>query len=358
MKKVAIVVGARPQFIKAAPVLHALRKYPLEILIIHTGQHYDVNLSEIFFNELSIPTADYHLSCGSGDGVTQYVTIMERLSSVLARERPDLTVVFGDTNSTGASALTSRLLKIPVAHIEAGLREFDKDIPEEINKLVTDALADFYFCPTQTAVNVLSASGILENVVLCGDPVIDLLSQRKGPLPSPHIENIGMIEPGKYYFATCHRQRNKENRTNLENILKAFTLLPLPVVFSMHPGTRNAIEQLGLEEYLKHLNIVAIEPQGFWQTQSLIYHSDRVLTDSGGLIKEAYFHGKYVSILDCQTEWVEVLKEGKGMVCGADIEKILFSIQQERDNSTPNTSLGNGDSSMIIAREMNKFLNR
>lgn len=358
MKKVAIVVGARPQFIKAAPVLNALKKYPLEILLIHTGQHYDANLSEIFFKELSIPPADYHLSCGSGDGITQYVTIMERLSCVLSRERPDLTVVFGDTNSTGAAALTSRLLKIPVAHVEAGLRELDKDIPEEINKLVADALSDLYFCPSQTAVDTLAASGVAENVVLCGDPVIDLLYQRKDLLPVPMVEENREIVTGKYYFATCHRQRNKESKANLENILKAFTQLRLPVVFSIHPGTRYAIEQFGLEGYLQHSNVVALEPQGFWQTQSLVFHSERVLTDSGGLIKEAYFHGKYVSILDCQTEWVEVLEEGKGMICGADIEKILFSVQQVRNDSTPNTSFGSGECSMIIAREMYTFLNR
>ena len=173
LKSVYFVVGARPQFIKAAPVLEAMKKYPgIRVKLIHTGQHYDYNLSQLFFDELNLPVPDYQLNCGSGNSIQQYCTMLERLGEVLENDRPDLIVVFGDTNSTGAAALCANLKKIKLAHVEAGLREWDKNIPEEINKIVTDSLSDLYFCPTQTAVDFLNASNVSGKIILSGDPVL------------------------------------------------------------------------------------------------------------------------------------------------------------------------------------------
>ncbi len=350
-------MGARPQFIKAAPVLEAMKDYPeINVKLIHTGQHYDYNLSELFFRELNIPTPDYQLNCGSGTSVEQYVSILQKLSNVLQNDKPDLLVVFGDTNSTGAASLCANLLGIKLAHIESGLREFDKNIPEEINKIITDALSDLYFCPTQTAVDFLNKSNVSGKIILSSDPVLDLLFANKSKFESTDILETLNLEKGKYIFATCHRQNNTNNKTALESILKIFAAAPLPVLLPLHPRTKKAIAEFELTHYLEHINIHIIEPIGFWDTQALIANCDRVLTDSGGVIKEAYFHGKYVLILDRQTEWVEVIREGKGIICGSDHVLAMDNIKNSPDRSTPNTALGRGNAADIISKALMEFV--
>lgn len=356
MKKVYFVVGARPQFIKAAPVLKAMENYSVEIKLIHTGQHYDYNLSELFFDELEIPVPDYQLNCGSGTSTAQYTSIMSRLSDVLDKDRPDLVVVFGDTNSTGAAALCAGLKGIPLAHVESGLREFDKNIPEEINKIVTDALSDLYFCPSRTAVEFLEKSNVRGKVIHSGDPVLDLLFAGKKYFDKPELPARYGLMKGQYIFATCHRQNNTDNRLALETILRIFSDAHLPVLFPIHPRTLKAIKKFELDHYLENKNIRITDPIGFWDTQTLIAHSERVLTDSGGVIKEAYFHGKYVLVLDNQTEWVEVINEGKGIVCGADYGIAMKNLKNDPDRTLPNTALGNGTSSKIIAEKISEFV--
>lgn len=357
MKSVYFVVGARPQFIKAAPVLEAMKAFVnITVKLIHTGQHYDYNLSELFFQELKIPTPDYQLNCGSGTSVEQYISILQKLSEVLRNDKPDMLVVFGDTNSTGAAALCSNLMGIKLAHIESGLREFDKNIPEEINKVVTDALSDLYFCPTQTAVDFLNKSNVPGKIILSGDPVLDLLFANKNKFENTDVLETLNLEKGKYIFATCHRQNNTNNKSALESILKIFAAAPLPVLFPLHPRTKKAIVEFDLSNYLEHTNIHIIEPIGFWETQSLIANCDKVLTDSGGVIKEAYFHGKYVIVLDKQTEWVEVINEERGLVCGPNYTLVIENINNLTDFSTPNLSLGSGNASAIIANAIALFI--
>lgn len=357
MKSVYFVVGARPQFIKAAPVLEAMKAFVnITVKLIHTGQHYDYNLSEVFFQELKIPAPDYQLNCGSGTSVEQYVSILQKLSEVLRNDKPDMLVVFGDTNSTGAAALCSNLMGIKLAHIESGLREFDKNIPEEINKVVTDALSDLYFCPTQTAVDFLNKSNVSSKIILSGDPVLDLLFANKNKFENTDVLETLNLEKGKYIFATCHRQNNTNNKSALESILKIFAAAPLPVLFPLHPRTKKAIVEFDLSNYLEHTNIHIIEPIGFWETQSLIANCDKVLTDSGGVIKEAYFHGKYVIVLDKQTEWVEVINEERGLVCGPNYTLVIENINNLTDFSTPNLSLGSGNASAIIANAIALFI--
>lgn len=357
MKKVFFVVGARPQFIKAAPVLKAMEKYDLiETRLIHTGQHYDYNLSGLFFDELRIPVPDYQLNCGSGTSAEQYTAIIHSLGQVLDTDRPDLLVVFGDTNSTGAAALCASLKGIRLAHVESGLREFDKNIPEEINKIVTDALSDLYFCPSRTAVEFLEKSNVKGKIIHSGDPVLDLLFAGKKYFDKPEFPDKYDLTAGRYIFATCHRQNNTNNRQALETILRIFSDAHLPVLFPIHPRTLKSIKKFGLDHYLQNKNIRIIDPIGFWETQAIIAHSERVLTDSGGVIKEAYFHGKYVLVLDNQTEWVEVINEGKGIVCGADYEVAMRNLKNVPDGTSPNTALGNGTSSKIIAEGIAEFV--
>ena len=357
MKSVYFVVGARPQFIKAAPVLEAMKAFVnITVKLIHTGQHYDYNLSELFFQELKIPTPDYQLNCGSGTSVEQYISILQKLSEVLRNDKPDMLVVFGDTNSTGAAALCSNLMGIKLAHIESGLREFDKNIPEEINKVVTDALSDLYFCPTQTAVDFLNKSNVSSKIILSGDPVLDLLFANKNKFENTDVLETLNLDKDKYIFATCHRQNNTNNKSALESILKIFAAAPLPVLFPLHPRTKKAIVEFDLSNYLEHTNIHIIEPIGFWETQSLIANCDKVLTDSGGVIKEAYFHGKYVIVLDKQTEWVEVINEERGLVCGPNYTLVIENINNLTDFSTPNLSLGSGNASAIIANAIALFI--
>ena len=357
MKSVYFVVGARPQFIKAAPVLEAMKAFVnITVKLIHTGQHYDYNLSELFFQELKIPTPDYQLNCGSGTSVEQYISILQKLSEVLRNDKPDMLVVFGDTNSTGAAALCSNLMGIKLAHIESGLREFDKNIPEEINKVVTDALSDLYFCPTQTAVDFLNKSNVSSKIILSGDPVLDLLFANKNKFENTDVLETLNLEKGKYIFATCHRQNNTNNKSALESILKIFAAAPLPVLFPLHPRTKKAIVEFDLSNYLEHTHIHIIEPIGFWETQSLIANCEKVLTDSGGVIKEAYFHGKYVIVLDKQTEWVEVINEERGLVCGPNYTLVIENINNLTDFSTPNLSLGSGNASAIIANAIALFI--
>lgn len=357
MKSVYFVVGARPQFIKAAPVLEAMKAYPdIKVKLIHTGQHYDYNLSELFFKELNIPIPDYQLNCGSGTSVEQYTSILQKLSGVLQVDKPDMLVVFGDTNSTGAASLCANLLGIKLAHIESGLREFDKNIPEEINKMVADALSDLYFCPTQTAVDFLKKSNVFGKIILSGDPVLDLLFANKIKFEDDKIlKKLNLIK-GKYIFATCHRQNNTNNKSALESILKIFIAAPLPVLFPLHPRTKNAIIEFDLSNYLEHTNIHTIDPIGFWDTQALIANCEKVLTDSGGVIKEAYFHGKYVIVLDRQTEWVEVILEERGIVCGPDFDLVLKYLNHQNTNLLLKHSLGKGDASNIISKGISSYL--
>lgn len=356
-KKICIVCGARPQFIKLAPVLHELAAYPdLDVVMVHTGQHYDNNLSADFFSELNIQAPKYNLGIGSGNAGEQYSWIISKLSPILTAECPDMVVVVGDTNSTGAAALCAAFHQLPVAHIEAGLREYDLRIPEEINKRVTDSVASLFFCPTQTAVDILKREGKAGKVVLCGDPGLDLIFH--------HPENVAAaeqilselnLEPGAYYFATCHRQINTEVRENLASILRAFSLLDKPVIFPVHPRTREAIINFSLESFLTSNNIRFIDPIGFWLTQALIKNAAKVLTDSGGLVKEAYFHNVYVVILDTQTEWVEVIKEGRGCITGPDIDKIKSAVSYTISQTANAMSLGNGKASKKIAKGINDF---
>ena len=330
--KLLTVVGARPQFIKAAPLSKAIMESEnLEEVMVHTGQHYDYALSQQFFDELGLPTPQYNLEIGSARHAVQMGQILIKLDAVLDIEKPDMVIVFGDTNSTAAAAIAAAKNNIPIAHVEAGLREWNKMIPEEINKLLTDAVTDLYFCPTQTGVDNLKKQGITQNVFNTGDIGIDLIVNNLDKIEQHKtvLENLQIAEK-KYYFVTIHRAANTDDFEKLKQILTALKTLAeenSPVIFPIHPRTKAAIEQFGFQNLIKNPYLKIINPVGFWDTQALIRNAKMVITDSGGVVKEAYFHQVRCIIPDTQIEWIEAVEEGWTYLTSAKADKIIERVQ-------------------------------
>ena len=324
--KIVTIVGARPQFVKCAPLSRELRKEHTEILV-HTGQHYDPVMSDVFFSELEIPEPDYHLGVGSGMHGKQTGEILARIEEVLRKEKPDTVILFGDTNSTLAGALAGIKMHIPVAHVEAGLRSFDRTMPEEINRIVTDHISNFLFCPTATSVENLANEGITKGVYLTGDVMVDALEYNKGiaEKKSRVLEMFGLSRRG-YLVVTVHRPANTDNRKNLESIIAAFGESGLPVLFPVHPRTKKMMKEYGLWGHLPE-NVNATEPLGYLDMLQAMANSLKILTDSGGMQKEAYLLGVPCITLRDTTEWVETVKEGWNVLVGADKEMIVEMIR-------------------------------
>ncbi len=318
------VVGARPQFVKAAVVAAAIREHNrhpvrqarIRHTLLHTGQHYDKNLSDLFFNELPLPKPKHYLGVGSGSHGKQTAALLERTEQVLLEERPDIVIVYGDTNSTLAGALAAAKLKIPIAHIEAGCRSFNGVMPEELNRVATDHLSDLLFCPTQTAVRNLRREGITKGVFLTGDVMLDavlsfrsLAEKRSRILPTLALEHSG------YILLTIHRAENTESVAQIVGVLELLTHLNRPVVFPMHPRTRDRLAgSLRLRAQHKAVlnaeNIRVIDPVSYLDMLELERHARLVITDSGGVQKEAYFLGVPCLTLRNDTEWMETLRGG------------------------------------------------
>ena len=348
--KLLHIIGARPHFMKLAPVYRAIKRAgKFEQTVIHTGQHYDRELSQGFIEEFDLPDPDVNLNTGSGSHLYQYGQILMGLDEHIPQLSPDLVFVYGDTNSTAAGAIAASKLNIPVGHIEAGLREFDKSIPEEINKLITDSVSDLLFCPTTTAVENLRNSEAVNNVHLTGDVVIDLIVKGDWSDSDKAPEDMG-LHTGEYIFCTLHREANTSNRNNLESILRAFTLAERPVVFPIHPRTKKAVDKFGLQELLNAANVNVIEPIGFWETQNLIRNAKWTITDSGGVIRESYYHGVPCIITDRQTEWVEAVREGWAIIAGPSSEHILNSLNTGLAMNERSFFLGDGNASSRIAQ--------
>ncbi len=310
MRKILTVVGARPQFIKAAPVSRALRESTgYREIMVHTGQHYDKNMSETFFDELDMQAPEYNLGVGSGSHADQTGAIMKCLEPILVDVKPALTIVYGDTNSTLAGALTAAKLHIPVAHVEAGLRSFNREMPEEINRVVTDHLASLLFCPTATAVQNLEKEGIVENVFYTGDVMFDVAVQfsRKAEEKISILSDLALGRK-EYILATVHRAENTDNRQRLLNIFSALKELSkeITVVIPLHPRTRKMFVNYFPEDQFGDIKI--IEPVGFLDMVSLESNARLIITDSGGVQKEAYFHEVPCVTLRDETEWVETLE--------------------------------------------------
>jgi UDP-N-acetylglucosamine 2-epimerase len=356
MTTVLTVVGARPQFIKAAPLCRALRRRVREVLV-HTGQHYDRDMSQAFFDELGIPAPDRHLGLGSASHGAMTGRMLEALEAVMRETRPGLVVVFGDTNSTLAGALAAAKLQIPVAHVEAGLRSFDPAMPEEINRRLTDHVSRLLFCPTPAAVENLRAEGITRGVHRVGDVMMDAVRQnlaRARRMPRPP----GVPAARSYYLATLHRQENVDDPARLAAILRALQALPHPTVLPVHPRTRKAIGALGLRPGGR-LRLRA--PATYREMLLLESGARAVLTDSGGVQKEAFILGVPCVTLRDTTEWVETLESGANRLAGADaarIRRAVRAIERARPRWRPGRVYGRGRAAEAVARVVAGFLGR
>ncbi len=356
--KILSIVGARPNFIKAAPVSKALAAEGVfDEIIVHTGQHYDYKLSEAFFNELEIPAPKYNLEIGSGPQAWQLGQMISGLGEVIKKEKPAAVIVFGDTNSTAAGAIAAAKSNVVVAHVEAGLREFDKTIPEEVNKMLTDAVTDLYFCPTPTGVKNLANTGITENVHLVGDVGIDLICHHLDRIKNNRglLDTLG-VSPGSYYLMTCHRAVNTDIRENLAGILEAVRQIDHPVIWPIHPRTEKAIRAWELPSPREFLHVTLLPPLGFFDTQTLIHYAEAVITDSGGIVKEAYFHKVPGLILQPQIEWIETVDEGWNHLTGPDTETILRTLTSLEKPGYHSNCLGDGTASRNIANILFSFL--
>jgi UDP-GlcNAc3NAcA epimerase len=306
MLKVVTIVGARPQFVKAATISRIIAKRSdIEEIIVHTGQHFDKNMSEVFFTEMEIPEPKYNLNINSLNHGAMTGRMLEAIEAVLLTEKPDWLLVYGDTNSTLAGALAAKKLHIKVAHIEAGLRSFNNKMPEEINRILTDRISDILFCPTQYAVSNLKNEGyenIETSIKLVGDVMYDAAVFHQAKMRKPKI-----ALPRNFVLATVHRAENTDNRTKLTNIISGLNAIneTTPVILPIHPRTKKVLNSLSIKPEFK-----LIEPLGYLEIVYLLDHCDAVLTDSGGMQKEAYFFKKPCLTLRDQTEWVELIDEG------------------------------------------------
>ena len=322
--KIIVVVGARPNFMKAAPIIRELDKHKdIEYVIVHTGQHYDSNMSDIFFKELNIPKPKISLNVGSGSHASQTAKIMERFEVVLEEEKPNIVIVFGDINSTIACSLVvSKMEDIALAHIEAGCRSFDRKMPEEINRVVTDHLSDYLFCPTFDDKANLLKEGISEDKIhLVGNVMLDNLFYN---LKKP----CDLTIPDKYALLTIHRASNTDNKENLESILETVNIIAkdISVIFPIHPRTEKQIKFFKLEQLLEKLDV--IEPLGFIQFSHYLKNAKFVLTDSGGVQTETSALGVPCITLRENTEWDYTLKTGTNTLTGLKRDLILESIKR------------------------------
>src|SRR3954447_15139084 len=334
--RIVTIIGNRPQFVKAAAVSHRLRERHEE-LIVHTGQHYDDELSRIFFEELGVPHPDRQLGTGSGTNTAQTARILSELEPVLADARPDLTLVYGDTNSTLAGALASAQARIPVGHVEAGMRSFDSSMPEELNRVLTDHTSDLLLCSTETAVANLEREGVRGEIRLVGDVMADVsLTFRNIAEERSHaLEELG-LEPGGSLVVTAHRAGNVDDPARLRLLVELLESLPLPAVFPLHPRTKARLEESGLLERLERAGGLQLTPPlGYLDFLKLVRHARAVLTDSGGVQKEAYLLGVQCVTLRNTTEWVETVDAGWNSLVDLDRAAALSALDSARPAERP-----------------------
>jgi len=344
-KTIASIVGARPQFIKSAPVSRALTSQ-FENVLIHTGQHYDYGMSEIFFSEMEIRPPDFNLGVGGGPHGEQTGRMLIELEKVIDQLKPDCILVYGDTNSTLAGALVAAKAGIPLAHVEAGLRSYNRAMPEEVNRVLTDHVSSFLFCPTDAAVNNLKKEGVIDGVHQVGDVMYDALLHNieLARLRSQVLSRLA-LERGAYALATMHRAANTDDPERMRSILSALSALPTQVVFPVHPRTQKKIEEWGL---LANSNVRFIEPQGYFDILILQENANCILTDSGGMQKEAYWLGVRCITLREETEWVETVSSGWNKLVGVDQDAICETFKTWQPQAERPFLYGDGHASEKI----------
>lgn len=352
-KIVVSIVGARPQFIKAAPVSRALASSFREVMI-HTGQHYDYGMSDIFFKEMEMRSPDFHLGVGSGTHGEQTGKMLMEIEKILHSGKPDYVLVYGDTNSTLAGALAAAKAQIPLAHVEAGLRSYNRAMPEEVNRVLTDHVSNLLFCPTNVAIENLAKEGITKGVHYVGDVMYDALLHNL-TLARKHstiLTALG-LEKGAYALATVHRAANTDNPKCMKAILDGLGSLPTKVIFPAHPRTRKMIRESDLSV---STNVVMIEPVSHFDVLVLQENADCILTDSGGMQKEAYLLGVRCITLREETEWVETVDSGWNKLVGVDAKAIQNTFDTWHPSGARPVLYGNGNAAGEICQILNTEL--
>ncbi len=356
--KAVTVLGARPQFIKAATVSRAFKEVGVQEIIVHTGQHFDRNMSEVFFTEMGIPQPDYNLEIsGLGHGAMTG-RMLEQVEGVLLKEKPDCVLVYGDTNSTLAGALAAAKLHIPIAHVEAGLRSFEMKMPEEVNRILTDRISSYLFCPTATAVANLEKEGFSSfgsEIVLCGDVMYDaVLYYKKSIDQKATILKSLKLNDQPFVLATIHRAENTDDINRLAAICTALNEInkTAKVILPLHPRTKTLLSKSNIR-----LDFKPIDPVGYFDMLALLQKCELVLTDSGGLQKEAYFFHKFCITLRDQTEWVELVDAGANQIVGANAELIVKTAQDNyrRELTVDKSLFGDGNAAFKIAEHIRKI---
>ena len=353
--KILTVIGARPQFIKAATVSNKLRENGNSEILVHTGQHYDNNMSDIFFEELGIPKPDYNLNIGSSNHGHQTGNMLIALEDIYLKEKPDMVLVYGDTNSTLAGALCASKLLIPVAHVEAGLRSFNMAMPEEQNRILTDHISNLLFAPTGTAVDNLSKENITSGVYNTGDVMYDAINlfKERAKKVSTIAKDLN-LDSESYILSTIHRAENTNSIERLTSIINALSSCNKKIILPLHPRTKKFISEYNLKI---GDNVQIIEPVGYLDMISLQENACKIVTDSGGVQKEAYFLKKPCITMRDETEWIETVQNGWNTIVGSDTAKILNAIENFNPTGTPASAFGNGDTSTIITNIIKEYLN-
>jgi UDP-N-acetylglucosamine 2-epimerase (non-hydrolysing) len=343
--KVVSLIGARPQYIKEAVLNKAFREAGVEEIIVNSGQHYDYNMADVFFEKLNIKAPDYNLKVGSGLHGEMTAKIMIEFEKLMIEIKPDVILVYGDTNTTLGGAIVAAKLKIPLAHVEAGLRMFPKDMPEEINRVLTDRISNYLFCPSKLSVENLKKEGITKGVHLTGDVTYDLYLQSKDHFDYSVYKDM-KLEDDNFVLVTLHRDYNVDNRERFGEILKALSELSKKtrILFPIHPRSRKRIEEFGYEEYIKDIDI--LDPMDYLSLMGLMEHCKSVITDSGGLQKESYFSKKPGYLLMPDPAWHELVDLKMNYLC--EPGDLLKTMKEEKGyNYVPNV-YGDGDAGKKI----------
>ena len=359
MNDILHIVGNRPQFIKLAPVVEELNKLGKKQIIIHTGQHYDFNMSDIFFDELNIPSPDENLNIGSGTHAEVTGNAMIALEKTIQKYEPQLVLVYGDTNSTLAGALASRKLNYQLCHIEAGTRSYNKKNPEETNRVIVDHISDVLFCPDKISVQNLANEGITENVFFSGDVMEDVFNRTKASDVGLNIIREKGLKTNQYFLMTWHRQENTDSIESLCNIISLIEEIPKPILCPLHPRTKNILERTGLiKKVLELKNLVCIEPVGYKEMVTLNRNSCGIICDSGGLSKEAYYAGKKCLFMLELNVWPDLFENGwmKQYTPNSDRYLLVEWLLGENVPQKEEDFYGNGVAAQRIVAELAKFL--
>ena len=355
--KIASVVGARPNFVKLAPVHKAIKSLS-EHTIIHTGQHYDYTLSKIFFKEFNLPPPDVELVVGSGNPGFQTGEMIKRLEKIFLKSNFEIVLVYGDTNSTFAGAFAASKSGFNVGHIEAGLRSFDRSMPEELNRILTDHVSDYLFAPTKTAMQNLRKENVYGEVLYTGDLSVEIIRDATSLASKSSVLDDLNLESKSYMLFTMHRAENTNHKKNMSSVIQAFEVLSkkqteIKIVFPMHPRTLSKLKMMGLYKRLKNcVNVIVTKPQGYIDFIKLMSNAQKIITDSGGIQKESYLLKVPCVTIRNNTEWVETLSDGWNILTGTDTNKIVKAIVdrtfEQNYGPTIKSIFGSGNTSKII----------